>query len=129
MDVPIFYAGLAVFGGGMLGGAVRYVVMARLSRKGGRMSGPIVTHTVNLTGSMAMGVLAGATSITENPLGLIFGVGFLGSYTTVSTFSLDIVQLAHTAPLRRTLAHAALPVVGCPILAWAGYGLMHMALS
>lgn len=55
---------------------------------------PLPTFLINVTGSFLLGILAGYTQNRPNPsLSLLFGVGFCGSFTTFSTFSLEILNL------------------------------------
>jgi CrcB protein len=55
---------------------------------------PLPTFLINVTGSFLLGVLAGYTQTRPNPqLTLLFGVGFCGSFTTFSTFSVEILNL------------------------------------
>lgn len=81
---------------------------------------PFGTLLVNVTGSFAMGLL---TSL-NGTVGTIFGVGFLGAYTTVSSFARDAVELV----IAKRWVTACL-YVGCSALtsvgaAWAGLALV-----
>lgn len=86
----------AVAGG--LGAVARYVidtvVTRTIARRGREAVLPWGTLVVNFTGSFAIGVLTGwVYALGNHPLWLVFGVGFLGGYTTLSTASLDTVRL------------------------------------
>jgi len=52
---------------------------------------PIATLTVNLLGSFLLGLCIGAG--LDNSWRLLLGTGFLGAFTTFSTFKLENVQL------------------------------------
>lgn len=54
----------------------------------GAHAAPWTVLAINVAGSFAIGVLAGAGASTD--LRAIAGVGFLGGFTTFSTFSLDV---------------------------------------
>jgi len=56
---------------------------------------PWGTFTINVLGSLALGLLLGATSFSAVPLELValVGTGFAGAFTTYSTFSLETVRL------------------------------------
>lgn len=57
---------------------------------------PVGTLMVNLSGSFLLGLLAGAgiTRLGGDPrLRLLLAVGFLGSYTTFSTYTLESLDL------------------------------------
>src|SRR5262245_65055646 len=83
--------------GSVLGGSGRYFLSGVIGRRWGE-SFPWGTFTVNVTGCFAIGVLAAmagnSTSLTA-PAWWPFAVtGFLGTYTTVSSFSLQTLMLA-----------------------------------
>ena len=86
---------LMVAAGGALGAVARYGTVVAV----GRLTGfgfPWGTVTVNLLGSLALGLLIGGLAhglhLSQEVRGLIV-VGFLGAFTTFSTFSLDTVTL------------------------------------
>jgi len=85
---------LLIAAGGALGAVSRHLV----NQAGLRVLGPELpwgTLIVNIAGSLAIGVLvgwlafAGRSDATE--LRFALGVGFLGAFTTMSAFSLDVV--------------------------------------
>lgn len=55
---------------------------------------PLGTLTVNVLGSLVLGLLAGAE--TGQRLTLLIGVGFCGALTTFSTFAFETVRLIDT---------------------------------
>jgi CrcB protein len=82
--------------GGALGGVLRLWVTALVDRTAGGAL-PWGTLAVNVTGAAAIG-LAAALLLTEGigrdlSLWLGLAVGVLGSYTTVSSFSLQVLLL------------------------------------
>lgn len=81
--------------GGAAGACARYLVGNVAARFG---EFPFGTLIVNVTGSLALGLIAGLLTLQEvtssEPLRLGLGVGFLGAYTTFSTFAVDTVMLA-----------------------------------
>jgi CrcB protein len=88
---------LIVFVGGGLGAAVRHAVNLGAARLVGT-SFPYGTMAINVTGSLAMGVLAGYLAFrTTAPISqhwrLFLTTGFLGGYTTFSAFSLEAALL------------------------------------
>lgn len=52
---------------------------------------PVATLIINLSGSFLLGILAG--SDWSGDVYLLLGTGFMGAYTTFSTFNVDNVQL------------------------------------
>ncbi|MGN6469365.1 MAG: fluoride efflux transporter CrcB [Rhizobiaceae bacterium] len=86
---------LIVFLGAGVGGALRHGV----NTLGMRLLGtgfPFGTLTVNILGSLAMGLLAGwfaQKGEASQHFRLFLTTGILGGFTTFSTFSLDIAVL------------------------------------
>jgi CrcB protein len=69
--------------GGALGSIVRYSLGKVMSEK--RKSWfPLGTFVINITGAVLLGVLS-STNVSSN-MYLLLGDGFLGAYTTFSTF-------------------------------------------
>ena len=85
----------AVAAGGACGAVARYLVgIATLTALGPGF--PLATILVNVIGSFAMGALVAAAALRfDMPPELrgLLAVGFLGAFTTFSTFSLDAVTL------------------------------------
>ena len=106
---------VAVAGGGALGALARYGVAGVIYPVlGGRF--PLSTLTVNVVGSMIMGILY--VLIIEKvvlPVELrnFLMVGFLGAFTTFSTFSLDALALWQNGHLLLALGYVMATVVLC----------------
>jgi len=81
---------------------------------------PYSTLTVNLLGSMAMGLLAGWMARYGNPdsvIGgehwrLLLGVGVLGGFTTFSAFSLELANMIQRGGLAPAAMYAVISVTG-----------------
>ena len=103
----------AVAAGGALGAMSRYGVGVVMGRWLGP-SFPWATLTVNIVGSLAMGVLIGlfAHYSTSNTARLFLVAGFLGAFTTFSTFSLDAVTLFERGAHGAVALYIAGSVVG-----------------
>lgn len=79
--------------GGLIGAISRFVVVNRVS-KHMPSSFPYGTLIVNVIGSFLLGLLYGlAVSVHVKAL---VGAGFLGAFTTFSTFQYEIVQLRNS---------------------------------
>jgi CrcB protein len=105
---------IALVIGSALGGIARYVVSAIVARHAGETF-PWGTLLVNVTGAFLIGILgARAThdaSLLTQPAPWLFAVtGFLGCYTTVSSFSLQTLILAHDGKLRDALGNVVFSV-------------------
>src|ERR1700716_4670808 len=109
---------LIVFLGGGLGAALRHGINFLSARLLGTAF-PYATLFENVTGSLAMGLLAGYFAFkgdASQSWRLFLTTGILGGYTTFSTYSLDAALLYE----RGELGLAALYVVGSVVLSIAG---------
>src|SRR6185369_2019316 len=102
--------------GSALGGPTRYFVSGLVSRHIGETF-PWGTMIVNISGAFVIGVIAAGASVPgllSTPPAWQFAVtGFLGSYTTVSSFSLQTLNLARDGQLLRAASNAALSLILC----------------
>ena len=75
---------------------------------------PWATMTINITGAFILGVLATVMQRLDHhhPLRLVALVGFLGGYTTFSTFALEIVTLWEHGQPGRSVGYAVASVAG-----------------
>jgi fluoride exporter len=117
--------------GGAAGGLLRAWATAAVERwAGGRL--PWGTLAVNVAGSLAAGAGA-ALALARGPdaggaaLGLLLGVGLLGSFTTVSAFALQVHALLARRRRRAASAYAALSLGLCLAAAAAGFGAARAA--
>lgn len=76
--------------GGFFGAIARFAV-SQWVKKRFTTSFPFATLFVNLTGSFLLGYLYGS-EMGGNMI-LLIGTGFMGAFTTFSTFKLDSIQL------------------------------------
>ncbi len=80
--------------GGFIGANARYLVGEWAQRKWG-VGFPYGTFIINVTGSLVLGIFATlALSLNWRPeWRLLVAVGFVGAYTTFSTFEFETLQL------------------------------------
>lgn len=125
MTEPDPGAWLWVLAGSALGGMARYALSGFVARHAGETF-PWGTLVVNVSGALLAGLLLGAlTQAAGHPAALLQFVlfGFLGSYTTVSSFSLQTLQLARNGQWLPATGNVALSAGLCLAAAWAGLWL------
>jgi fluoride exporter len=108
-------AAIAVVGG--LGAMARFLLDGAVSSRLGRAF-PFGTLAVNLTGAFALGALYGA-AVGGDALRLA-GVGFLGAYTTFSTWALEAHRLGEDGRTRLGLANLLVSLALGLACAWLG---------
>ena len=104
---------LAVAMGGAMGAVGRYLVTGRVDHWLGA-GFPYGTLTVNILGSMVLGALIEVMALFWSPsqeVRALVVVGVLGSFTTFSTFSLDVIYLAERGETLSATVYVAASVV------------------
>lgn len=109
--------------GGAIGGPARYFVSGLVGRHVGETF-PWGTMVVNVSGAFLIGLAAAAASVTSMPVAWQFAVtGFLGAYTTVSSFSLQTMALMRDGQFLRSCGNVALSLFLCLSAVALGYGV------
>lgn len=102
--------------GSALGGMARFFLSGLIGRRIGETF-PWGTLVVNVSGAFALGLLAGLVAgggFAARPEVWLFAVsGFLGSYTTVSSFSLQTLALARDGAFLRAGGNILLSLALC----------------
>jgi len=117
---------LSIALGGSIGAVMRFLMSTGIHGLLGR-GFPYGTLLVNVLGSLVMGVLYELLSqrISVSPeVRSILLVGFLGAFTTFSSFSIETVNLIEQGDIIKALLNVFLNVVLCILAAWAGLLLM-----
>lgn len=112
---------LFVMLGGFFGAISRYLLGEWIIMPTGF---PIGTLTVNLIGCFILGWFLTfiATLRKVNPMiTLFFGTGFLGSFTTFSTFSVEVIQLIEDQKIGYAALYMMLSLFVGLILSYIGY--------
>jgi len=124
---PQLYASLLVALGGGIGALLRYQIGRGLTYAFGASAMtnfPWAPLTVNVVGSLGMGLLAGwLAGAAENgeQLRLVLGIGLLGGFTTFSAFSLEMMMLMNRGD------HASAFIYGS-VSVMAGLAALYMGL-
>jgi len=119
---PQWRAPLAVSLGAVPGALARYY-LGLLCLQWFGAGFPIGTVLINLSGAFVMGFFVTFTlerAISSPDLRLLVAVGFLGSYTTFSTYALELSNLLRSGPLGLGLLYG---------LGSAGLGLLCLELG
>lgn len=124
--------------GGGLGAALRYLVDSAVTARW-RGTFPLGIFLVNVTGSLALGVLVGlvlpdggaapgaAAGADSRMLVALLGTGLLGGYTTFSTAALDAVRLARSGERGTALGYTVGTLVVTVFAALVGIALAGVA--
>lgn len=115
---------VAVAVGSALGGVARFAV-GLLTTRQAVPAWPWGTFTVNVVGSLVIGLLAGwwaGRGQPPLPRALLM-VGVLGGFTTYSSFALETVQLLSAGAAPRALAYVLVTTLLCVMAAAAGLWL------
>lgn len=118
---PVLFLVLSLAGGA---GAVARFALDSATRARIRSELPVGTIVINLSGSLALGLLAGFVTGHALPdaIRVVVGTGFLGGYTTFSTASVETVRLMQRG--RRGAAFVSGPLVLVAGVALATFGLV-----
>jgi CrcB protein len=112
--------------GGFLGANARYWVGAWVQARLGEAF-PWATFAINVSGSLLLGLLlgllAGRGDAQAAALRLSVAAGFLGAYTTFSTFEHETLTLLEGGAAARALVYLAGSVVLGLAAAWVGLRL------
>ncbi|MDC3423657.1 fluoride efflux transporter CrcB [Aquibacillus sp. 3ASR75-11] len=107
--------------GGIGGAITRYLLGKWITQKSSKTF-PLGTWTMNVTGSFFLGIFALLyvhNSIIEW-IWLLIGVGFLGSYTTFSTFGYETIQMLQKQEMKNAVIYVSTSVILGILFAWIG---------
>jgi CrcB protein len=113
-----------VAGAGALGAPSRYALEWWIRTRRPSVT-PIGTLVVNVSGSLALGVVVGLLLAhgLDPDVRTVVGTGFLGAYTTFSTYAYETVRRAEDGHGRVAAAYAVGSIVAATVAAAAGLAL------
>jgi len=113
---------VAVMSGGAIGALFRYLIVVWITSTYSVKDFPMGTFIVNVLGSFLIGIVAWMFiyRIDNEALRLFFIVGLLGSFTTVSSFSLETVELLLNAHYIKALLNIIATLILCLFATWLG---------
>ena len=106
---------LAVAIGGAIGAMLRFAISEWVGTPQG-------TLLVNAVGSLLLGMcMAGlAAELVSKEMTIFVGTGILGAFTTMSTFSVETIELWNDNQTT-AIGYVTITMLLCPILAYAGW--------
>lgn len=106
---------LAVAIGGAVGALLRFAISEWVGT-------PQATLIVNAVGSLLLGMcMAGlATDLISKEMTIFVGTGILGAFTTMSTFSVETIEMWNENQMF-AVGYVAVTMLLCPILAYTGW--------
>ncbi len=108
---------------GAIFGVLARFLLSRWMKKRWPMDFPLSTLIINLTGSFLLGLLVGSGASSQWQL--LLGTGFMGSYTTFSTFKLENMELHLKQRYKVLISYLCLSYVAGIVLAGVGLWLGH----
>jgi CrcB protein len=113
---------IMIAAGGAAGSLLRFMLSTGVHRVAGR-DFPYGTLSVNIIGSLLMGMLY-ILLIERASVGVewraLLLIGFLGAFTTFSTFSIETLNLLENGELIKAGTNVLLSVSLCLLAAWTG---------
>jgi CrcB protein len=111
--------------GGFFGAVARYAVGGWMTRRFG-LGFPYGTFVINITGCFLLGLLLAVLDMRASlpsQLRLVGPIGFVGAYTTFSTFEYETLRSVQEGQDGLALLYVLLSVVIGYVAAWVGQAL------
>ena len=133
MSLPeLLIGGAMVAVGAMAGTPARFFVSGVIARRFGETF-PWGTLVVNVSGCVVMGAVAAFARTRGLPFTsdawLLVATGFLGSYTTVSSFALQTLALVRDAERWPAVGYIAISLALCLAAVAGGFAAASLALT
>ena len=112
--------------GGFLGATSRWLLAQSVDRWLLQSRFPFGIFVVNILGCLVIGYVMGlahSKDAVPDHYRLLFTVGFLGSFTTYSTFSWNSFELFRTGHIGYALANIFITLIAGLLTVWIGYAI------
>ncbi len=111
---------LAVGIGSAIGGILRFAISEWIGTPQG-------TFVVNSLGSLLLGVCMAALAqdLISRELTILIGSGILGAFTTMSTFSVETIEMWGDDQIK-AIGYVVITMVLCPLLALCGWKIIEI---
>ncbi|MGE4313479.1 MAG: fluoride efflux transporter CrcB [Pseudobdellovibrionaceae bacterium] len=129
MTIPLL---LAIASGGALGALSRHGLSSLIARLSEGSAFPLGILICNVLGSFLMGVLIATLALkgqASEQMRAFLSVGFLGAFTTFSTFSLETVTLIERGAYTQAGLYIVASVAFSVLFLFAGMALTKGVLS
>tara|TARA_Y100000748_G_scaffold267904_1_gene239114 strand:- start:611 stop:988 length:378 start_codon:yes stop_codon:yes gene_type:complete len=116
---------IAIFLGGGCGALSRYLIIDQMNKLGTN-SFPYGTMLVNVLGAFLIGIvyyLLMSKIIINEQLKVFITIGFLGGFTTFSSFNLDFFRLIESGNIFPALMYALVTLLTTIVAFYIGYSL------
>ena len=117
---------LIIFLGGGTGATLRYLI-SELIYRAAPSSVWYGTVSVNLIGAFLMGALfyfISSKLLINEHIKIFLTIGFLGGFTTFSSFNLDFYNLLEASNYLQAILYALISLIGTIILFFIGFNLV-----
>ncbi|MFK3939056.1 fluoride efflux transporter CrcB [Alkalihalobacillus sp. NPDC078783] len=108
---------------GGLGALSRYVLSVWLSRLPWSMAVPLPIILINILGAFLLGFVHAHLRADLESVGSILTTGFLGAFTTFSTFSMESLELFMQKRWKPLLVYVSGSILGCILFYLIGFYL------
>lgn len=125
--IPLWMQISVVAAGGAFGATARFLITKWVSQSVNWGHFPLATFIVNVAGCFAFGLLFMVISqrfSMDSTLRLSILVGFLGAFTTFSTFSFETVRLLQTGHFVMAFSYVFGSALACVFATWLGVQLL-----